>query len=126
METPSYRILIVDDEPAITDLLASFLRSEGYFCETATDGRAALKMASCSHFDVAITDVLMPDMDGMTLTQKLSHQIPNLFIMVMSGYYDEKSMESAATAGAHEFIKKPFSLAEFDRRFQRMIRKYKE
>jgi len=83
-------------------------------------------MASCSHFDVAITDVLMPDMDGMTLTQKLSHQIPNLFIMVMSGYYDEKSMESAATAGAHEFIKKPFSLAEFDRRFQRMIRKYKE
>ena len=45
--------------------------------------------------------------------------------MVMTGYYDEKSMESAVAAGAHEFIKKPFSLAEFDMRFQRMIRESK-
>ena len=82
-------------------------------------------MVSQNHFDFVITDVVMPDMDGITLTKKLSCQFPNLSIMVMSGYYDEKSMESAATAGAHEFIKKPFSLAEFDRRFQRMIRKYK-
>jgi DNA-binding NtrC family response regulator len=62
-------------------------------------------------------------MDGITLTQKLSHQFPNLFIMVMPGYYDETSMDSAVAAGAHEFIKKPFSLAEFDMCFQRMIRK---
>ena len=125
METSNYRILIADDERPITDLLASFLSSQGYFCETATNGRTALEMVSQNHFDVVITDVVMPDMDGITLTQKLSQQFPNLSIMVMTGYYDEKSMESAATAGAHEFIKKPFSLAEFDRRFQKMIQKGK-
>ena len=50
METSSYRILIVDDEPAIIDLLASFLGSEGYLCETATNGRAALEMAISKSF----------------------------------------------------------------------------
>ena len=82
-------------------------------------------MASSSHFDVVITDVLMPEMDGITLTRKLSHQFPDLFIMVMTGYYGERSMESATAAGAHEFIKKPFSLTEFEMRFQRMIRESK-
>jgi CheY-like chemotaxis protein len=86
MEPSSYRILIVDDEPVITALLASLLSSQGYLCETATNGRAALEMVSQSHFDVVITDILMPEMDGITLTQKLSHQFPNLFIMVMKGY----------------------------------------
>ena len=125
MEPSSYRILIVDDEPVIIALLASFLSSQGYLCETATNGRAALEIVSQNHFDVVITDIVMPDMDGITLTQKLSHQFPNLFIMVMTGYYDEKTMENAVAAGAHEFIKKPFSLAEFDMRFQRMIRESK-
>ena len=125
METSRYRILIVDDEPVITDFLASFLGSEGCPCETATNGRDALERVSQNHFDVVITDVVMPDMDGITLTKKLSCQFPNLSIMVMSGYYDEKSMESVATAGAHEFLKKPFSLAEFEMRFQRMIRRSK-
>ena len=125
MKTLHYRILIVDDEPVITDFLASFLGSEGYLCETTTNGRAALEMASQNHFDVVITDILMPEMDGITLTQQLSHQFPNLFIMVMTGYYDENSMESAIAAGAHEFIKKPFSLTEFEMRFQRMMRESK-
>ena len=114
MKTSNYRILIVDDERPITDLLASFLSSQGYFCETATNGRTALEMVSQNHFDVVITDIVMPEMDGITLIQKLSHQFPHLFIMVITGCYDEKTMESAATAGAHEFIKKPFSLAEFE------------
>jgi CheY-like chemotaxis protein len=125
MEPSSYRILIVDDEPVIIALLASFLSSQGYLCVTATNGRAALEMATQNHFDVVITDVLMPEMDGITLTQELLHQFPDLFIMVMTGYYDEKTMENAVAAGAHEFIKKPFSLAEFDMRFQRIIRESK-
>ena len=82
-------------------------------------------MASQNHFDVVITDILMPEMDGITLTQKLSHQFPNLFIMVMTGYHDEKFMESTIAAGAREFIKKLLSLAEFDMRFQRMMRESK-
>jgi DNA-binding NtrC family response regulator len=125
MEPSSCRILIVDDELSITGSLASFLGFQGFLCETATNGRTALEMVSRNHFDVVITDILMPEMDGITLTQKLSHQFPNLIIMVMTGYYDEKAMKSAIAAGAHEFIKKPFSLAEFDVRFQRMMRESK-
>jgi len=123
--TFKYRILIVDDEPALATLLASFLSFQGYLCQTATNGRAALEMVSQNHFDVVITDIRMPEMDGISLTQKLSHQFPNLFIMVMTGYFDENAMESAIASGAHEFIKKPFSLAEFDMRFQRMMREIK-
>ena len=123
METSTYRILIVDDEPSITSLLASFLGVQGYLCETATNGRTALEMVSQNHFDVVIIDILMPEMDGITLTKKLLRQFPNLLIMVMSGHYDEKNMESAVAAGAREFIKKPFSLEEFNMRLQRMIRK---
>ncbi len=122
MEPSSYRILIVDDESSITALLGSFLGSQGYLCETATNGRAALERVSQNHFDVVITDMVMPEMDGITLTRKLSKQFPNLFIMVMTGFFDENSMESAIAAGAHEFIKKPFTFEEFDMRFQRMIR----
>ncbi len=80
-------------------------------------------MASHDHFDVVIIDIVMPEMDGITLTKALLRQFPNLFIMVMSGHYDEESMESAVAAGAHDFIKKPFSLEEIDMRLQRMIRK---
>jgi CheY-like chemotaxis protein len=123
--TFKYRILIVDDEPALATILTSFLSFQGYLCDRATNGRAALRMVSQNHFDVVITDILMPEMDGITLTQKLSQQFPNLFIMVMTGYYDDNSMESAIAAGAHEFIKKPFSLEEFDMRFQRMMREIK-
>ena len=129
MEASDYRILIVDDDPAITDLLASYLASQGYFCETATNGRTALEMVVCRHFDIAITDVVMAGMDGIALTKQLSRQFPNLLIMVMSGYYDVKTTESAFAAGAHEFIRKPFTLAELDMCFQRMIQnktKHKE
>ncbi len=123
METSRYRILIVDDDPAITSLLASFLGFQGYLCETATNGKVALEVASHYHFDVVMTDILMPEMDGITLTKTLLRQFPNLLIMVMSGRCDETSMESAVAAGGHDFIKKPFTLEEFNIRLQQMIEK---
>jgi len=117
-----YRILIVDDEGPIKNLLVTFLTSQGHQCDTAMNGVEALKKANQHHYDAVITDIAMPEMDGIALTQKLSQRFSHLSIMVMTGFYDEYSADNAVAAGAREFIKKPFPLTEFHTRFQRMMR----
>jgi len=76
-------------------------------------------------FDALITDIVMPEMDGITLTQELSKHYQNLPVMVMTGYTEEYSAETAIASGAREFINKPFSISEFLIRFDKMMRDHK-
>lgn len=122
MAFPKYRLLIVDDELSIRNLLVSLLSSSGYHCETAGHGKEALDWLARTSFDAVITDVVMPEMDGITLTQTMAHQYPDLPVMVMTGFSDEYSAQKALSAGAREFIKKPFSISEFLLRFNKMMR----
>jgi YesN/AraC family two-component response regulator len=85
----------------------------------------ALDKANQVHFDAVITDIVMPEMDGITLTRELSKKFPDLSIMVMTGFGDEYSADKAVAAGAKEFIKKPFSLSELHIRFQKMMQERK-
>jgi diguanylate cyclase (GGDEF)-like protein len=124
MESP-YRILIVDDDNGIKDVLSVFLTSRGYACETASDGIEALDKASRSVFDAIISDVKMPRMDGITLTRELLKRYPWLSIMAMTGFAKEYSEEDAIDAGVRDFITKPFTLAEFSARFHKMMRDHK-
>lgn len=117
----SYKILIVDDEQPILELIVSFLSSSGYRCETARNGREALDRLGQNQYDAVITDVVMPQMDGITLTQKISQTYPDLPVMVMTGFSDEYSAQKAIAAGAREFIKKPFSISEFSLRLNKMM-----
>jgi len=73
-------------------------------------------------FDALITDIVMPEMDGITLTKELSKHYQNLPVMAMTGYAEEYSAEAAIASGAREFIKKPFSISEFSIRFNKMMR----
>lgn len=122
MTSSKYRILIVDDEPPIRNLLVSLLSSNGYHCETAGHGKEALDRLARTPFDAVITDVVMPEMDGILLTQTIAHQYPHLPVMVMTGFSDEYSAQKALFAGAREFIKKPFSISEFLLRLDKMMR----
>jgi DNA-binding response OmpR family regulator len=117
-----YRILVVDDNKAIRDLIALSLTSEGYSCEIASSGTEALEMASHIHFDAVVTDIVMPGMDGIALTRKLSQQFPQLPIVVMTGSCDETSTIEALAAGARDLIKKPFSVVEFHKRLNELLR----
>lgn len=117
-----YKVLIVDDEPITRDLISSILSSKGHTCVAASDGVEALDKASMDNFDAVVTDIVMPNMDGITLTRELLKQNPSIPIMVITGFTDEHYYEESINAGATDFINKPFSIAEFLARFHRMMR----
>ncbi len=118
----SYKILIVDDEEQVRNVIVSLLSKYGHSCETAHDGIEALEMVKKNPFDSAVIDIVMPLMDGITLTRELENLYPNLPVMIMTGHADELSAGSAINAGAREFIKKPFPIDEFILRFDKMMR----
>ena len=119
------KILIVDDEEAMSSFLVSLLSKHGHECQTAKDGIEALEKVKKSSFDSVVIDVVMPLMDGVTLTKELLKLYPNLPVMIMTGHADDHSAESAIAAGAREFIKKPFFIDEFILRFDKMMRDHK-
>ena len=116
-----YTILIVDDEELIRSLVVTFLSKLGHLCLKAIDGVDALDKMEGNKIDAVITDIKMPNMDGITLTSEISIKYPGLPIMVMTAFDEEYSAGIAISAGAREFIKKPFSLDEFAIRLHKMI-----
>ena len=121
MESSQYTILVVDDEELIRDLVVTFLSKLGHSCVTAIDGVEALEKIGGNKIDVVITDIKMPNMDGIILTREISRQYPELPVMVMTAFDEEYSAGIAISVGAREFIKKPFSLDEFAIRLHKMF-----
>jgi two-component system response regulator MprA len=120
-ESSHYRILVVDDEELIRNLVVNGLSELGYSWITAIDGVDALNKMGENKFDAVITDIAMPNMDGIILTREISNQYPTIPVMVMIGFDEEYSVGTAISVGAREFIKKPFSLDEFAIRLHKMI-----
>ncbi len=118
----SYKVLIVDDEEIVRNFVASLFSKYGHNCETAKDGVEALEKIEKNFFDAMVIDIVMPQMDGITLLNKVIELYPDIPIMVMTGHAHEHPAESAIAAGAREFIKKPFSVHEFIIRFDKMMR----
>jgi len=125
MESTRYKILVVDDEEQMRKLFVDLLSQKGHQCVTANNGREALDKIMENEFDALITDIVMPEMDGITFTKELSKHYQNLPVMVITGYTEEYSAETAIASGAREFIKKPFSISEFLIRFDKMMRDHK-
>jgi len=121
----SYRVLIVDDKETVRSFIVSLFSKYGHTCETAKDGIEALEKMKENSFDSAVIDVVMPLMDGITLTREVVNKYPSLPIMMMTGHADQHSAGSAIAAGAREFIKKPFSVEEFILRFDKMMRDHR-
>ena len=122
MELSKYRILVVDDEEPIRNLIVTFFIRMGHLCVKATDGVDALNKIKENKIDAIVTDIKMPNMDGIMLTEEIAKQYPELPVMVMTGFTEEHTAEGAISAGAREFIQKPFSIEEFTIRFNKMMR----
>jgi len=120
-ESSPYRILVVDDEELIRNLVVKVLSELGHSWITAIDGVDALNKMGENKFDAVITDITMPNMDGIILTREISKQYPAIPVMVMVGFDEEYSVGTAISVGAREFIKKPFSLDEFAIRLHKMV-----
>jgi CheY-like chemotaxis protein len=118
----NYRVLVVDDEEPIRRLIVALLSEQGHQCMTANNGAEALNKMIQDKFDAVITDIVMPEKNGIALTKELLSLYPKLPIMAMTGFSKEYPAELALKAGARDFIVKPFSIDEFILRFNKMMR----
>ncbi len=107
------RILIAEDEEALGALCARALASDGHEVKTACDGSAALDLLVRheGRFDVLITDIRMPIMDGIALALAAARDFPDLTILLMTGYADQRERAHGLEAIIHDVITKPFSVA---------------
>ena len=105
-------ILIIDDDAVILKFMKIVLEMEGYECETAISSQAALERVQNTPFDIMITDIVMPGMNGLELTGKAKVIRPNMSVIITTGFVDNFSYDKAIEAGASDFIKKPFTEKE--------------
>jgi len=104
------RILIVDDEPAITEELSDYLREEGYEVATALDGKGGLKFLETFQPEVVLTDLKLPDMSGLEILATVRRSYPNIKVIVCTGYVDQQLIDEAERLERDAFIQKPFDL----------------
>lgn len=108
------RILIADDEPKMGFLLSSRLEEEGHFVKTVTGGKEALIQLE-NGYDLLITDLKMPDMNGVILLEKAKNRFSGLRVILMTAYASVDTAISAMKAGAEDYIIKPFPMDEMVR-----------
>jgi len=117
------KILVVDDEPYITDLLSAALRFEGFAVETVATGGDAMSMAERSHHDLVLLDVMLPDVDGTEVCRRMREQgnrTPVLFLTARDATEDKVG---GLTAGGDDYVTKPFSLDELVARIHAVLRR---
>ena len=117
------RVLLVDDEMTLTDLVKMALSYEGWVVEIAQDGRTAVSMLNQVDPDVVILDIMLPDIDGMEILQRLrdaKNHTPTLFLTARDSVTDRVA---GLTAGADDYMTKPFSLEELVARIRVLLRR---
>jgi len=116
------RILVVDDEPQLTRVLRTGLKSHGYDVRTAADGLSGLETFNDWHPDLVITDLAMPNMNGLELCRKVRAVSPAP-IIVLSAKGEEKTKVEALDIGADDFVTKPFGIDELLARIRAALRR---
>jgi two-component system OmpR family response regulator len=117
------RVLVVDDEPTLTDLMLMALKYEGWDVKSAADGASAIKAAREWRPDVVILDVMLPDIDGLQVLRRIrqdDRRVPVLFLTAKDAVEDRIA---GITAGGDDYVTKPFSLEEVVARLRGLIRR---
>lgn len=120
---PTVRVLVVDDEPSLTDLMKMAMRYEGWDVRTAGDGLGAVRVAREFKPDAVVLDVMLPDIDGLEVLRKLradGSEVPVLFLTAKDSLDDRIA---GLTAGGDDYVTKPFSLEEVMARLRGLIRR---
>ena len=109
-------ILVADDEPSVRQFVERALNYAGFAVTAVPDGNAALAALEKRAYDLLLTDIVMPDLDGIALALKVSKDYPKTRILMMSGYANQRQRAHNLDCLAHEVISKPFTLEEITRR----------
>ena len=113
-------ILIVDDDDVIRDTLDELLSSE-YRCETAETAEKALDKLAAASFDVVLTDISMPGLNGLELLQRVLELYPETPVIIISGISDQEHAEELIELGAFEYLLKPFRLEVVEQSVKRAL-----
>ncbi|WP_288765912.1 response regulator transcription factor [uncultured Varibaculum sp.] len=117
------RLLVVDDEPNIRDLLASSLRYTGFEVITAANGSEAIKQAESTNPDLIVLDVMLPDVDGFTVTRRLRENGFTTPILFLTAKDDMSDKVQGLTVGGDDYVTKPFGLEEVVARINAILRR---
>lgn len=109
---PGKRVLVVDDEPEVREALKRILQKEHYEVEAAADGLEARDLVASRSFNLVITDLIMPGMDGLALLTHLRQACPDTRVMIMTAYGGWDSYLDAMNSGAFNYVTKPIKKDE--------------
>ncbi|MCX8149492.1 response regulator transcription factor [Thermaurantimonas aggregans] len=120
-----YKILVVDDEPDILEILSYNLKREGYIVITASNGEEAIKLAKAEKPDLIVLDVMMPGMDGMETCDKIRNipELSNVIIAFLTARSEDYSQIAGFEAGADDYITKPIKPKVFVSRIKALLRR---
>lgn len=116
------KILVVDDEPSISNLVVSYLRKEGYEVFTASDGIAGLKAARVYQPDLIVLDIMLPGMDGLEVLTHLRRE-SNVYVILLTAKTEELDRVLGLSVGADDYVTKPFSPRELTARVKAALRR---
>ena len=120
---PEAKLLVVDDEPNIRELLSTSLRFAGFEVVSAANGRDALAAADTHAPDLAVLDVMLPDMDGFTVTRRLRASGKHFPVLFLTAKDDTEDKVTGLTVGGDDYVTKPFSLDEVVARIRAVLRR---
>lgn len=103
------KILVVDDEPVVTRSAERVLNGEGYIVESAHNGKEAMLLTEQNHYDILLTDLRMPEMDGISLIRLMREYRPHTGIVVITGYPSQETIEEVLDLGIIDYVPKPFT-----------------
>ena len=112
--TPRIKVLIAEDEAHLGTILETFLNGKGYHVTTVRDGRAALQCLRSESFDVALLDIVMPEMDGLEVLRHVREESMPPEVIIITGNGTIETAISAIKLGAYDYLSKPYRMAEID------------
>lgn len=122
-KTPEARLLVVDDEPSIRELLTASLRFAGFEVFDAADGSEALRLAEQYRPDLVVLDVMLPDLDGFTVTRRLRERGREMPVLFLTARDETSDKVQGLTVGGDDYVTKPFSLEEVVARIRAVLRR---
>jgi two-component system, OmpR family, response regulator len=123
MSEPEARLVVVDDEPNIRELLSTSLRFAGFEVHAAADGSSALKLVREVEPDLVVLDVMLPDMDGFTVTRRMRATGQHTPVLFLTARDDTQDKVTGLTVGGDDYVTKPFSLEEVVARIRAVLRR---
>lgn len=119
----SVRILIVEDDTKIASFVVKGLKQEGYAVDHAADGDTGLTLVTTTSYDVAVVDVMLPGLDGLSLVKRLRLSQPELPVLFLSARSTVEDRVKGLQAGGDDYLTKPFAFAELSARVQALLRR---